>query len=129
MAALGIGAPGFVFSTTQTGQHFAQILELIAPQGRLGVISGIGDATRPDGLGGKSITLCYELMFTRSNYETPDMVAQHETLNEVSRLVDAGVLKSTLRTHMGRITPDNLRKAHAGLETGRTIGKVVLEGF
>lgn len=129
VAALGIGAPGFVFSTTQTAKHFDQILELIAPQGRLGVISGIGDATHPDPLSGKSITLCYELMFTRANFATPDMIEQHRALTEVSRLVDAGILKTTLSMSLGRITPENLRRAHAMLETGRTIGKVVLEGF
>lgn len=129
IAALGIGAPGFVYSTTQTSQHFAEILELIAPQGRLGVISGVGAATHPDPLSGKSVTLCYELMFTRSNFETPDMIEQHRLLTEVSRLVDAGILRTTRTEHFGRITADNLKRAHAFIETGRAIGKVVLEGF
>jgi NADPH2:quinone reductase len=126
---LDIGAPGFVFSTTQTDQHFAQILELIAPQGRLGVISGVGDTTRTDPLSGKSITLCYELMFTRSIHGTPDMVEQHRALSEISRLVDAGVLESTMTSNLGPISVESLRTAHAMLESGRTIGKVVLEGF
>lgn len=127
--ALGIGAPGFVYSTTQTAQHFAEILELIAPQGRLGVISGIGDATHPDPLSGKSITLCYELMFTRPSFETPDMIEQHGILREAAKLVDAGILRTTRTEHFGRITADNLRRAHAAVETGSTIGKIVLEGF
>jgi zinc-binding alcohol dehydrogenase family protein len=127
--ALGMDPPGFVFSTTETARHFPEIVQLIAPQGRLGVISGIGDATRPDVLSGKSITLCYELMFTRWNYQTPDMLEQHKALKEVASLVDAGVLKTTLRTNLGKISPANLRKAHSALESGRTIGKVVLEGF
>jgi NADPH2:quinone reductase len=127
--ALGLGEPGFVFSTTQTAKHFADILDLIAPQGRLGVISGIGDTTRPDPLGGKSITLCYELMFTRFNFQTADMVEQHRLLMEVSRLVDAGTLRTTMGQHFGKITAENLRRAHALLESGSAIGKVVLEGF
>lgn len=129
VAALGIGAPGFVYSTTQTAHHFPQILELIAPQGRLGVISGIGDATHPDPLSGKSITLCYELMFTRSNFETPDMIEQHYLLREAARLVDEGVLRTTRMAHFGRITVENLKRAHAAIESGKTIGKIVLEGF
>jgi NADPH2:quinone reductase len=129
VAALGLGAPGFVFSTTNTDQHFGQIVELIAPQGRLGVISGIGAANHPDGLSGKSITLCYELMFTRSLHQTADMIEQHRILSEVARLVDAGVLKTTAKTRLGRIDAVNLKHAHALLETGSTIGKVVLEGF
>lgn len=129
VAALGIGAPGFVYSTTQTAHHFPQIMELIAPQGRLGVISGIGEATRPDPLSGKSITLCYELMFTRSNFETPDMAEQHRILREAAQLADAGILRTTRTEHFGRITADNLTRAHAAIETGKTIGKIVLEGF
>jgi NADPH2:quinone reductase len=127
--ALGIGAPGFVYSTTQTAHHFAEIMELIAPQGRLGVISGIGDATRPDPLSGKSITLCYELMFTRSNFETPDMAEQHRLLREAAQLVDAGILRTTRTEHFGRITAANLKRAHAAIESGKTIGKIALEGF
>ena len=129
VAALGIGAPGFVYATTQTSHHFHDILELIAPQGRLGVISGVGEATHPDPLSGKSVTLCYELMFTRSNFETPDMIEQHKLLSEAARLVDGGILRTTRTEHFGRITAENLTRAHAAIETGRTIGKIVLEGF
>lgn len=126
--ALGIGAPGFVFSTTETERHFDEIVELIAPQGKLGVISGIG-ASQADKLTGKSIALCYELMFTRSNLGTPDMIEQHRLLAEVSRLVDAGTFATTSGEHFGRITAENLRRAHAWVETGRAMGKAVLEGF
>jgi hypothetical protein len=75
------------------------------------------------------VALCYELMFTRSNLGTPDMIEQHRLLAEVARLVDAGIVKSTRGEHFGRITAENLRKAHAYVETGAARGKVVLEGF
>lgn len=125
---LGIGAPGFVFSTTETERHFDDIVELIDVQGRLGVISGIGKSSA-DKLTGKSIALCYELMFTRSIFGTADMVEQHRILSEVARLVDAGTLKTTRTENFGPITAENLIRAHAQLETGKTIGKIVLEGF
>lgn len=128
VAALGIGAPAFVFSTTETERHFEEIAELIAPQGHLGVISGIG-SSRADKLSGKSVSLDYELMFTRSSLGTPDIVEQHRLLAEVSRLVDVGVLRTTRTEHFDRITPENLARAHSAVETGRTIGKIVLEGF
>ena len=128
LRAAGAMAPAFVFSTTETDRHFDQIVELIAPQGSLGVISGIGtsDANK---LSGKSIALCFELMFTRSIYGTPDIAEQHRILDEVAQLVDRGTIKTTRTEHFGKITAANLMKAHAQLETGRTIGKVVLEGF
>ena len=128
LRAAGAMAPGFVFSTTETDKHFDQIVELIAPQGSLGVISGLG-ASDANKLSAKSIALCFELMFTRSIFGTPDIAEQHRILNEVAQLVDRGTLKTTRTEHFGKISAANLTKAHAQLESGTTIGKVVLEGF
>lgn len=128
VAALGIDAPSFVFSTTQTDRHFDEIVELIAPQGHFGLI----DDPEPIDvmkLKRKSVSLHWELMFTRSIFGTADMIAQHELLNEVSALVDAGKLRTTLGEHFGRIDAANLRRAHALLESGKAKGKIVLEGF
>lgn len=128
VAALGIGAPAFVFSTTQTDRHFDEIVELIAPQGRFGLI----DDPEPIDvmkLKRKSVSLHWELMFTRSLFGTADVEAQHLLLNEVSAMVDAGKLKTTLGEHFGRIDAANLKRAHALLESGRAKGKIVLEGF
>ena len=68
-------------------------------------------------------------MFTRSIFGTPDIAEQHRILNEVSQLVDKGTIKTTRTAHLGKITAANLIKAHAQLESGTTIGKIVLEGF
>src|SRR5262245_52645802 len=126
--ALDIGAPGFVFSTTNTDTHFAEIAELIAPQGRFGLI----DDPQPPNIGllkGKSISLHWESMFTRSVFETPDMAQQGALLNEVARLVDAGAVKTTLAENFGPINAHNLRRAQALIESGLAKGKIVLEGF
>lgn len=128
VAALGIGAPGVVFATTGTDAHFDQIVELIAPQGRFGLI----DDPEPIDvrkLKRKSVSLHWELMFTRSTFATPDMIAQHALLAEVARLVDVGTLRSTLAANFGPCTAANLRRAHALLESGQSKGKIVLEGF
>ncbi len=128
VAALGIGAPSFVFSTTQTDRHFDEIVELIAPQGRFGLI----DDPEPIDvmkLKRKSVSLHWELMFTRSIFGTADIEAQHVLLNEVSAMVDAGTLKTTLGEHFGKIDAANLKRAHALLESGKAKGKIVLEGF
>ncbi|HEV2509562.1 zinc-binding alcohol dehydrogenase family protein [Bosea sp. (in: a-proteobacteria)] len=128
VAALGIGAPAFVFSTTQTDRHFDEIVELIAPQGRFGLIDDPApiDVTK---LKRKSVSLHWELMFTRSIFGTADMIRQHELLNEVGALIDSGKLRTTLGEHFGRIDAANLRRAHALLESGKARGKIVLEGF
>ncbi|QFU17995.1 zinc-binding alcohol dehydrogenase family protein [Microvirga thermotolerans] len=128
MQALGLGAPSFVFSITHTDAHFPAVAELIAPQGRLGVIddpAGI-DVTL---LKRKSVSLHWESMFTRSTFQTADMERQHEILNEVARLVDAGTIRTTLAEVAGPIDAATLRRAHAFIESGRARGKIVLEGF
>ncbi|KQS67641.1 Zn-dependent oxidoreductase [Methylobacterium sp. Leaf361] len=128
VAALGIGAPGLVFSTTNTDAHLAAIVELIAPQGRLALID---DPERLDVglLKRKSLSLHWEFMFTRSMFATADIAAQGALLDEMSRLVDSGRLRTTLGEHYGRIDAANLRRAHALVESGRARGKIVLEGF
>ena len=126
--ALGVGAPGTAFSTTHTDLHVSEIAELIAPQGRFGLI----DDPQSFNIGafkGKSVSIHWESMFTRSVFETPDIAQQNALLNEVAKLVDAGVVKSTLAENFGSITAQNLRRAHALIESGRAKGKIVLEGF
>ncbi|WP_010219964.1 zinc-binding alcohol dehydrogenase family protein [Sphingomonas sp. PAMC 26621] len=128
VAALGIGAPAFVFSTTQTQQHVAEIAELIAPQGRFGLIDD------PQGFDvmlfkRKAVSIHHELMFTRSIYETPDMSEQGKILDAVAALVDAGEIVTTLTERLSPINAANLKRAHARLESGTARGKIVLEGF
>ncbi len=128
VAALGIGAPAFVFSTTQTAQHLAEIVELIAPQGRFGLID---DPESLDVLPfkRKSVSVHWELMFTRSLFETPDMDEQGHLLNRVAELVDAGRIATTLTETLHPIDAATLKKAHALIESGKARGKIVVEGF
>jgi NADPH:quinone reductase len=118
----------YIFGVTHSDQHFDTIAEVIAPQGKFGLI----DDPKPfefSKLKGKSASLHWEAMFTRSTFQTPDMDAQHRLLNEVAGMVDAGTIRTTLAENLGPINAANLRRAHAMVESGRMRGKVVLEGF
>jgi zinc-binding alcohol dehydrogenase family protein len=128
VAALGLGAPGFVFSTTNTDSHLADIVQLIAPQGRFALIDDppILDVTP---FKRKCVSVHWEFMFTRSSFQTPDMAAQGELLDTVARLVDEGAIRTTLSQTLGAINAANLRRAHALIESGRAIGKLTLAGF
>jgi len=126
--ALGIGAPAFVFSTTQTLDHLSEIVRLIAPQGRFGLIDD------PDKLDimpfkRKSVSVHWELMFTRPIYQTADMAEQGRLLNEVAKLVDEGKIRTTLTEVLSPISAANLKAAHGVLESGKAKGKIVLEGW
>ncbi|PKM27685.1 MAG: zinc-binding alcohol dehydrogenase family protein [Gammaproteobacteria bacterium HGW-Gammaproteobacteria-13] len=126
---IGIDQVTHVASLTQTDQHFAQLVEALAPQGHLALIDDPEQALDIMQLKRKSLSLHWELMFTRSLFETADMIEQHRLLNRVAELVDAGTLQTTLGEHFGSINAANLRRAHALLESGTAKGKIVLEGF
>lgn len=128
LAAIGIPQVTHVVSLTHTDQHFPQIVEVIAPQGKFGLIDDPASLNVMP-LKGKSVSTHWELMFTRSLFETPDMIAQHRLLNEVAGLVDDGLIRTTLGEHYGTINAANLKRAHALLESGKARGKLVLEGF
>ena len=126
--ALGLGQPGYVFSTNRTDLYIGQVAELIAPQGRFGLIDD-PDTLDVSPFKRKSVSTHWELMYTRSLFQTPDMGKQGEILNEVAALLDAGKIRSTATDVLGAITAANLKRAHAQLETGAAHGKLVLEGF
>ncbi|MGE8599194.1 MAG: zinc-binding alcohol dehydrogenase family protein [Acinetobacter calcoaceticus] len=125
---LGLNAPLYVFSTTQTDRHLSDIVELIAPQGHFGLID---DPAQLDikPFKSKSVSVHWEFMFTRSMYQTQDMVKQSELLSEVAELVDAGKIKTTVTQVLSPINAQNLKLAHQQIESGTTKGKIVLHGF
>ncbi|WP_313116022.1 zinc-binding alcohol dehydrogenase family protein [Ectopseudomonas guguanensis] len=129
LARIGIGQVSHVASLTQTDQHYAQLIECLQPQGRLALIDDPLQPLDVMQLKRKSLSLHWELMFTRSLYQTEDMIEQHRLLQRVAELVDSGVIRTTLGEHFGRINAANLRRAHALLESGKAKGKIVLEGF
>lgn len=128
VAALGLGAPGFVFSTTHTDTYLPDITQLIAPQGHLALID---DPATLDivPLKGKSLSVHWEFMFTRPLQKTADMVRQQEILREVAMLADQHKIKTTRTQMLGAINAQSLRTAHAQLESGKAIGKIVLSGW
>ncbi|MGI4814067.1 MAG: zinc-binding alcohol dehydrogenase family protein [Janthinobacterium lividum] len=119
----------FVLVCSTVDEHLAAVAALIAPQGKVCAIAETGAPLPVALLKQKSVSFTWEYMFTRAMFQTADMIEQQRLLNEVARLVDAGVLRTTVGENLGRIDAANLRRAHAMLEGGRTIGKIVLSGF
>ena len=117
-----------VASLTFTEQHYKAIADVMAPQGRFGLIDDPPEFT-VSAFKGKAISVHWESMFTRSSFQTPDMIAQHHLLNDVADLIDKGVLRTTLDQTFGTINAANLKRAHALLESGKSRGKIVLEGW
>ena len=125
---IGVEAMNYVASLTHTGEHLSEIVEVIAPQGKMAVIDDPAtlDITP---FKRKSVSVHWELMFTRSLFETVDMIEQHKLLSKVAVMVDDGELISTRVSDFGVINAANLIRAHALLESGKSKGKIVLSGF
>ena len=125
--ALGI-EPRYVASLSGTDGHFPAIIELIKPRGHIALID---DPQSLDITSGKSkaLNFSWEFMFARSMHQTDDIKKQHELLNRVSELIDDGMLISTVTNNLGKISAETLKVAYSQQESGRVIGKNVLDGF
>lgn len=126
--ALKLPPVALVASLTFTDQHYKSIADFMAPQGKFGLIDDPPEFAMST-FKGKAISVHWESMFTRSSFQTPDMIAQHHLLGDVADLIDKGVLRTTLDQTFGTINAANLKRAHALLESGKSRGKIVLEGW
>lgn len=130
LQAQGLGEVQRVVSLTHTDRHFEQLVEVLAPQGALALIDDPApEAINVLALKRKSLSLHWELMFTRSLFQTADMAAQGLLLAQVAQLVEAGRLRTTLANDLGPICAATLRQAHQMIESQTTIGKLVLSGW
>jgi zinc-binding alcohol dehydrogenase family protein len=127
--ALGLRFVDYIANFNDTDRYWDAMGDLIRPQGRIVLIVGNRGALAQDGVRGKSATVCWELMFTRPRFKTPDMIEQHRLLTRMAQLIDAGQIRGTLRESLSPINAANLRAAHAKLESGTMIGKLVVTGW
>ncbi|CEK10988.1 zinc-binding alcohol dehydrogenase family protein [Legionella hackeliae] len=125
---LGIHEVDYVISLTHTDDHVEELIKCLKPQSKFALIDD------PEYLNIrlfklKSISIHWEMMYTRSMFKTPDMIKQHNILNEIAHLVDKEIIKTTFNENFGTINAHNLRKAHQLLESHQSRGKIVLSGF
>jgi len=130
LEALGLKHVDYVANFSgELDNHWPAMADIVAPQGAVLAIVGNRDPLAMDVVRSKSASVCWELMFTRPRFQTPDMIEQHKLLNAVAERLDAGKLRSTLRETLSPINGANLRRAHEKLESGTMIGKLVLHGW
>jgi zinc-binding alcohol dehydrogenase family protein len=121
-----LDAPDFILCMGNPDEYFETMAELIAPQGSICLLANAGKDYNINLLKAKSITLVWEMMFTRSMFTTKDLVKQHELLNEVAGLVDSGKVITTVTRQMSPINLENIVKAHTMIEKRDMIGKLVI---
>ena len=123
---IGISSVDYILCLNNTDLHWQNMADTIKPQGKICSIVGNKEPLDLNILKNKSVTFAWEFMFTKSKYGTEDMHSQGELLNRVSQLCDRGIIKTTLKANFGSLNTHNLAQAHAQLESGTTIGKIVL---
>lgn len=116
----------FILDFVDTNTYWDAMVELIKPQGHIGSITGSATPPALNKLKAKSVSFSWELMYTRSTFQTDDMIEQHHILNKVADLLDRGVLKTTLKETLKGLSVTNFKEAHQQLESGKTIGKLVV---
>ena len=116
----------FILDFVDTNTYWDAMVELIKPQGHIGSITGSATPLALNKLKAKSVSFSWELMYTRSTFQTDDMIEQHHILNKVADLLDRGVLKTTLQETLKGLSAANFKEAHQQLESGKTIGKLVV---
>jgi zinc-binding alcohol dehydrogenase family protein len=128
---IGAGEVDYVLCAASTEQHLQNMADVVRPQGKVCLIVGVkgNQPVAINAFQSKSVAICWELMFTRAMYETADMQAQHDILAEAARLLGDGTLRHTMKQRYGPLNAENLRRAHAAIESGRMIGKLVLSGI
>lgn len=128
LEALGAPPIGAVFSTHTSEHAWRNIRQTITPFARIGYID---DPKTLDirVLKQKSAALYGEGMFNRSVFNSADMVRQHEILERISQLVDAGQLRAITGQHFGALNATNLTAAHRHVASGHALGKAVLDGI
>lgn len=126
---LGYEAVDYIFCLNATDKHWKKMADAIKPQGAIAAIAESPETQNLSLLQNKSVTFAWEFMFTRSLYQTDDMILQHHLLKDLAELVDQGLIRTTLSESLSPINAENLRKAHSKVESGKMIGKLVLSSF
>ncbi|NID12967.1 zinc-binding alcohol dehydrogenase family protein [Fibrivirga algicola] len=124
--AAGFQHVDYIVDFVDTNAYWDTLAELIKPQGHIASITGSAAPVVLNKLKSKSVSFSWELMFTRSSFQTDDLIEQHHILNRVADLLDEGVLAPTLTQTLHGLSADTLKQAHTQLESGTTIGKLVI---
>lgn len=123
---LGFQYVDFILDFVDINFYWEAVVELIKPQGHIASITGNSNPIALNKLKSKSASFSWEFMFTRSTFQTDDMIEQHTILSHVADLLDNGTLKATLNETLVGLTPENFKKAHTRLESGKAVGKIAI---
>jgi zinc-binding alcohol dehydrogenase family protein len=129
LEAVGLKTVDCILNCADTDGYWDVMADVIAPQGKICTIVENKGTLNQQLMKLKSATHVWELMFTRSKYQTADMIEQQKLLDRIADWTDCGKLKGILQETLQPINAENLRTAHARLESGTMIGKLALKDW
>ncbi|MFY7794859.1 MAG: zinc-binding alcohol dehydrogenase family protein [Chitinophagaceae bacterium] len=124
LTAIGVAALDAVLHCSEPDDNIDEIMPLMAPFGKIVCILPVNKPMETGSLFARSVSLVYELMFTKGLF-LKDLARQGEILDKISSLVEAGTLRTTLQEQFPW-TVEGLRSAHARIDGRQGLGKAVL---
>lgn len=109
-----------------TDLYLPLVVPLMRPLSTIAAIVTNAKSLPMDLLKPKSLNFAWEFMFTKANYQVPEMATQGMMLARVAALADAGIIKPTTQRVLTGISAQTLKQAHEIVETGQMLGKLVL---
>jgi NADPH:quinone reductase-like Zn-dependent oxidoreductase len=127
--AMGLETVDAIANFHDTDRYWELMAERIRPQGRIVALVSSKGGLDLNRLKSKSVRFCWEYMFTRSQFQTPDLEEQGKILDALGSAVEAGRVVSTAHTFLQPICATTLSEAYSILQGGHSIGKIVLSGW
>lgn len=129
LEALGLSEVDLILMLADTNAYFDVAARMIAPQGRICTAVEASQPVNYSLLWDKSVTLVWEMVFTRLDYPGQDLIRYHQILSDLAQLIDRQIIGSTMTSELAPINAATVQQAHAALAANRTIGKIALTGF
>jgi len=126
---LGIAQVDYTANFIDTDKYWPLMCEITRPMGKMVTIVDCAGPLAMDIVKAKSLTFAWEFVFTKINCAVNNAVSHGNILAEITRLVDQAKLRTTLTRRLGKINSTNVRRGHELIASGRTIGKLALEGW
>ncbi|UQS82842.1 zinc-binding alcohol dehydrogenase family protein [Bombilactobacillus folatiphilus] len=129
MRALGFRYVDKILNLNNLDAHWSEIAELIKPDGQVVATTENHQLIDLQKLTKKRVTFSWEWMYSKSYYQLPSMMTQHDILSKLAKLYETKLLIPINKISYSPINATNLRQAHHDIESGRMVGKVILAGW
>ena len=127
--SLGYKYVDYIINLNNLDAHWNEIAEIIKPDGKITATTENKKLIDLQKLTKKRATFSWEWVYSKSYYQTTNMITQKHILDRLSQLFETNQLKSITTKSYSPINSETLQKAHKNVESGRMVGKVTITGW